>query len=96
MADYLAASDAVLVSVDSVSMIAEACSAGFTPWIFCPLRAELPSRVASLISRLESKRMIKMLAGDEFSVNANECTDSELDRFWQGQIRAVLVDLKVL
>jgi mitochondrial fission protein ELM1 len=96
MADYLAASDAVLVSVDSVSMIAEACSAGFTPWIFRPQHAELPSRVASLISRLESNRMIKMLAGDEFSVRGKECTDSELDRFWQGQIRAVLVDLKVL
>ena len=96
MADYLAASDAVLVSVDSVSMIAEACSAGFTPWIFRPQHAELPSRVASLISRLESNRMIKWLAGDDISVRGKEDGDSELDRFWQGQIRAVLVDLKVL
>ena len=97
MAEYLAASDAVLVTVDSVSMIAEACSAGFMPLVFSPQSAELPTRVASLIARLESRGMITRLVGDEVILDQNnDIADSQLDRFWQTQIGAVLADLKVL
>lgn len=97
MADYLAASDAVLVTIDSVSMIAEACSAGFTPWIFRPSHAKLPHRVESVISRLESGGMIERLDGNQVTLEANrDSTDSALDRFWKAQIRAVLADLNDL
>lgn len=97
MSDYLAAADAVLVTIDSVSMIAEACSAGFTPWIFRPQHAELPHRVASLISRLEFSGMITQLVDDDLWVETSKgSNDSALDRFWRAQISTVLAGLKRL
>lgn len=97
MADYLAASDAVLVTVDSVSMIAEACSAGFKPFIFWPQHADLPNRVASLISRLESHGMITPLGSDlPVLVAGNDSNDLALDRFWRAQVEAILAEFKDL
>jgi mitochondrial fission protein ELM1 len=94
IADYLAASDTVLVTIDSVSMIAEACSAGLTPWVFRPDVANLPSRVASLIDALVAQGMVLDIARNEITTPTGGLGDSGLDRFWQKQVGAVLSDIR--
>jgi mitochondrial fission protein ELM1 len=98
MADFLAAADGMIVTSDSVSMIAECIAAGFRPIVLEPAKAEYADRVRSLIETLADAGWIQRVkiseASDTLDIN-NRCkgTESPLNEFWHRAAQDVLDDL---
>lgn len=90
---FLAAADAVLVTADSVSMIAEACSAGHRPYLFTPAQAEFPTRVQALITRLYQENYCRYhtaLAEDLVTMERSVREPSPIDTFWRDEAERLL------
>jgi mitochondrial fission protein ELM1 len=98
MADFLAAADGVIVTSDSVSMIAECVAAGFRPIVLEPATAEYADRVRSLIATLAHEDWIQQVKISEVSdalETSNRCkgADSPLNDFWHKAALDVLNDI---
>lgn len=93
---FLAAADAVLVTADSVSMIAEACSAGHRPYVFTPEQAAFPIRVQTLITRLYNEgycRYHTALENDLVTLERAVREPSPIDEFWRDEAELLLAKL---